>query len=72
MKQTHIGFIDTGVGGLTVVKEALQLSPAENTIYLGELARLPYGPRPAEQVLAFTWQMVHFLHSQHIQMLVIA
>ena len=72
MNKQPIGFIDSGVGGLTVVKEALHQLPAENTIYLGDQARLPYGPRPAEQVQAFTWQMVNFLLTKHIKMLVIA
>ena len=53
MNKQPIGFIDSGVGGLTVVKEALHQLPAENTIYLGDQARLPYGPRPAEQVQAY-------------------
>ncbi|OFR99879.1 glutamate racemase [Lactobacillus sp. HMSC068F07] len=72
MNKQPIGFIDSGVGGLTVVKEALRQLPAENTVYLGDQARLPYGPRPAEQVQAFTWQMVNFLLTKHIKMLVIA
>lgn len=67
-----IGFIDSGVGGLTVVKEALKQLPYENIIYLGDTARCPYGPRPAEQVLQYTWQMVHFLLQKDIKMLVIA
>lgn len=67
MNKQPIGFIDSGVGGLTVVKEALHQLPAENTIYLGDQARLPYGPRPAEQVQAFTWQMVNFFTHQAYQ-----
>ncbi|RXT23575.1 glutamate racemase [Lacticaseibacillus chiayiensis] len=72
MNKQPIGFIDSGVGGLTVVKEALHQLPAENTVYLGDQARLPYGPRPAKQVQDFTWQMVNFLLTKHIKMLVIA
>ena len=41
-----IGFIDSGVGGLTVVKEALKQLPNENIIFLGDNLRCPYGPRP--------------------------
>ena len=67
-----IGFIDSGVGGLTVVKEALRQLPNENIIYLGDTARCPYGPRPAEQVIEFTWQMTNFLLDKKIKMLVIA
>jgi glutamate racemase len=46
-----IGFIDSGVGGLTVVKEAMRQLPNEEILYLGDTARCPYGPRPAEQVI---------------------
>ena len=47
--QEAIGLIDSGVGGLTVLKEALKQLPNERLIYLGDTARCPYGPRPAEQ-----------------------
>lgn len=67
-----IGFIDSGVGGLTVVKEALKQLPNENIIFLGDNLRCPYGPRPKEQVIEFTWQMTRFLLNQNIKMLVIA
>ncbi|WP_306298346.1 glutamate racemase [Candidatus Enterococcus mansonii] len=67
-----IGFIDSGVGGLTVVKEALRQLPNERLIYLGDTARCPYGPRPAEQVVQFTWEMTNFLLKKNIKMLVIA
>lgn len=67
-----IGLIDSGIGGLTVVKEALKQLPNENMIYLGDTARCPYGPRPAEQVAEFTWQMTDFLLEKDIKMLVIA
>lgn len=67
-----IGFIDSGVGGLTVVKEAMRQLPNEHILYLGDTARCPYGPRPAQQVVEFTWQMTQFLIDQGIKMLVIA
>lgn len=67
-----IGFIDSGVGGLTVVKEALKQLPNENIIYVGDTARCPYGPRPAQQIIEFTWQMTNFLLEKNIKMLVIA
>ena len=67
-----IGFIDSGVGGLTVIKEAMKQLPNENMVYLGDTARCPYGPRPAEQVIEYTWEMTRFLMEQGIKMLVIA
>lgn len=72
MNNQPIGFIDSGVGGLTVVKEALRQLPNESVVFLGDQARLPYGPRPAAQVREFTWQMVNFLLKKRIKMLVIA
>lgn len=67
-----IGFIDSGVGGLTVVKEALKQLPNENILYVGDTARCPYGPRPAEQVIEYTWEMTRYLMKRNIKMLVIA
>lgn len=72
IKKQAIGFIDSGVGGLTVVKEALKQLPNERIIYLGDTARCPYGPRSVEQVIQFTWEMTNFLIEKKIKMLVIA
>ncbi|MGB3160841.1 glutamate racemase [Carnobacterium sp.] len=72
MKKQAIGFIDSGVGGLTVVKEAIRQLPNESIYYVGDTARCPYGPRPEEQILKFTWQMTQFLLDKDIKMLVIA
>ncbi|MGC6768993.1 glutamate racemase [Enterococcus sp. LJL128] len=72
MNNGAIGFIDSGVGGLTVMKEAMKQLPNERLIYLGDTARCPYGPRPAEQVVQFTWEMTSFLLKKNIKMLVIA
>lgn len=67
-----IGVIDSGVGGLTVAKEIMRLLPNETINYLGDTARCPYGPRPGEEVVQFTWEMTEFLLKRHIKMLVIA
>lgn len=67
-----IGIIDSGVGGLTVVKEIMRQLPHEQIIYLGDTARCPYGPRSKEDVKKFTWQMTRFLLKQDIKMLIIA
>lgn len=72
MKKQAIGFIDSGVGGLTVVKEALKQLPYEAIYYVGDTARCPYGPRPTEQVKQFTWEITQFLLEKDIKMLVIA
>ncbi|MFS0636321.1 glutamate racemase [Mesobacillus foraminis] len=67
-----IGIIDSGVGGLTVAKEVMRQLPHEHIIYLGDTARCPYGPRSAEEVRRFTWEITRFLLNKEIKMLVIA
>lgn len=67
-----IGVIDSGVGGLTVARELMRQLPKERLIYLGDTVRCPYGPRPKEEVITFTQQMVDFLLKKDIKLLVIA
>ncbi|MDY0408602.1 glutamate racemase [Virgibacillus soli] len=67
-----IGVIDSGVGGLTVANELLRQLPNERLIYVGDTLRCPYGPRNAQEVLTFTWEMVEFLLTKNIKMLVVA
>ncbi|MGO2083117.1 glutamate racemase [Vagococcus sp.] len=69
---TPIGFLDTGVGGLTVIREALKQLPNETFLYIGDTERCPYGPRPVEQIKEFTWDMVNFLLKKEVKMIVIA
>ena len=70
--EAPIGVIDSGVGGLTVVKEMLNRLPNEPIIYIGDDARCPYGPRPTEEVREFTMEMASALSKMGIKMLVIA
>ena len=72
MRELPIGYIDSGVGGLTVVKESLKQLPNESILFLGDNARCPYGPRSLDQVRAYIWQMTNFLREQGIKMLVVA
>lgn len=67
-----IGVIDSGVGGLTVLKELIHRLPNEQFIYIGDTARCPYGPRTAHEVRKFTWQMAEALQNHSIKMLVVA
>lgn len=67
-----IGVFDSGVGGLTVLAELRRRLPAESTIYLGDNARAPYGPRPADEVRAYTLQSVAWLLAQEVKLLVLA
>ncbi|MDR1568218.1 MAG: glutamate racemase [Streptococcaceae bacterium] len=72
MDNRPIGFLDSGVGGLTVVREVFKQLPNEEVIYIGDSARAPYGSRPKEQVITFTKELVAFLLRKNIKMLVIA
>lgn len=67
-----IGVFDSGVGGLTVLAELRRRLPAEATIYLGDNARAPYGPRPAAEVRAYTLESVAWLLAQDVKLLVLA
>jgi glutamate racemase len=67
-----IGVFDSGVGGLTVLSELHRRLPAETTIYLGDNARAPYGPRDAAEVRSFTQQGVRWLLGQQVKLLVLA
>ncbi len=67
-----IGVFDSGVGGLTVLREIVRRSPHELTIYLGDNARAPYGVRPDEEVLAFSTQALDALVERDVKALVVA
>lgn len=67
-----IGVFDSGVGGLTVLSELHGRLPNEGTVYLGDNARAPYGPRPADEVRRFTLEGVAWLLRQDPKLLVLA
>ena len=67
MKELPIGFIDSGFGGLTVVKQSLKQLPNESIIYLGDSARAPYGPRSLQEVKRYIWQLTNFLREKGIK-----
>ncbi len=67
-----IGVFDSGIGGLTVLKEIRRLLPGESTIYLGDTARVPYGIRSPETVIKYSFENTQFLVEKGIKMLVIA
>jgi len=72
MNKQAIGFLDSGVGGLTVAKAVIDYLPNEEICYIGDSARNPYGPRPMDEVLEFSRQLAHFLLQKNIKLLVIA
>lgn len=67
-----IGVFDSGVGGLTVLRELRRQLPGESTIYLGDEARMPYGPRPGAEVLEFTRQAMRWFATRDCKLIVIA
>jgi glutamate racemase len=67
-----IGVFDSGVGGLTVLRALQEALPLESTIYLGDLARCPYGSRPQQEVTEYALQISDYLARQDIKLLVIA
>ena len=67
-----IGVFDSGVGGLTVLREILRRTPAESTLYLGDNARAPYGVRPDEEVLAFSTESLDLLADRDVKAIVVA
>jgi glutamate racemase len=67
-----LGFFDSGVGGLTVVRAAQELLPAEDILYLGDTARLPYGSKSPETIRHFADEDVRFLISKGVKAIVVA
>jgi glutamate racemase len=67
-----IGVFDSGVGGLTVLREVVRRLPAESTVYLGDNARAPYGVRSDEEVLAFSTQSLDRLAERDVKAIVVA
>jgi glutamate racemase len=67
-----VGVFDSGVGGLTVLHECLVTLPHEDFLYLGDHARLPYGPRPLDEVRRFAREIGAFLEAQGVKLVVAA
>jgi glutamate racemase len=72
MDNRPIGVFDSGVGGLTVVKEIIEMLPNESIIYFGDTARFPYGTKSAPQLQSFVVEIVHFLRQEDVKFIVIA
>ncbi|BDV44343.1 glutamate racemase [Geotalea uraniireducens] len=67
-----IGIFDSGVGGLTVLKEIVKALPQEDTIYFGDTARVPYGTKSPETVTRYSLEIASFLVKRDIKLLVVA
>ncbi len=72
MDRNAIGVFDSGLGGLTAVKELNRILPNENIIYFGDTARIPYGTRSRETVLRYAREDVAFLRRHPVKMIIAA
>ena len=72
MDPRPVGVFDSGTGGLTVLHECLVTMPHEDFVYLGDLARLPYGPRPLDEIRRFAGEIAGYLEGQGVKLVVAA
>src|SRR4051812_18910687 len=72
MDPRPVGVFDSGVGGLTVLHECLVTMPNEDFVYLGDHARLPYGPRPLEEIRRFAHEIGAYLSRQDVKLILVA
>lgn len=71
-KNSPIGVFDSGVGGLTVVKELMEQLPDERIVYYGDTARVPYGNKSKETVIRYSREIADFLCEQKVKAIVVA
>jgi len=67
-----VGVVDSGVGGLSVLRHLRAELPAERFLYFADQAHIPYGPRPAAEILAFTAAITRFLLARRAKLIVVA
>jgi glutamate racemase len=67
-----IGVFDSGIGGLTVLREIISAVPGESTIYFGDDGRAPYGTKSHDTIIKYSLQDMSFLKEQDVKMIVIA
>ena len=72
MSWRAIGIFDSGVGGLTVLRELIRTLPQEDTIYFGDTARVPYGTKSPDTVIRYAQEIASFLMTRDIKLLVVA
>jgi glutamate racemase len=71
-KESAIGVFDSGIGGLTVLQKIIETLPKENTVYLGDTARAPYGTKSVETVLRYSFENTEFLVQKGVKAVVVA
>lgn len=72
MDTRPIGVFDSGVGGLTVVKQVMKVMPHEHIVYFGDTARVPYGTKSKDAVTKYSLQNVRFLQSKDVKAIIVA
>ncbi len=72
MNNKPIGVFDSGLGGLTAVKEIMRVLPYEDIIYFGDTGRVPYGSRSKDTIIKYTKQDINFLKSFDIKIILAA
>ena len=72
MNPAPVGLFDSGLGGLTVARAVFEQLPRESTIYFGDTARVPYGPKSPETVRRYSAQILHWLLGQGVKAVVVA
>jgi glutamate racemase len=71
-RDSAIGVFDSGIGGLTVLHKIIEALPKENTVYLGDTARAPYGSKSVETVLRYSFENSEFLVEKGVKLLIVA
>lgn len=72
MKTNPIGIFDSGVGGITVLKELLNVLPCEHYLYFGDTARVPYGEKSVEELITFSREILDWFESKNVKMVLMA
>jgi glutamate racemase len=72
MNRSPIGIFDSGIGGLTVARAIFEQLPGESTVYFGDTARVPYGPKSPETVRRYSLEILRWLLEQKVKAVVIA
>ena len=72
MSQAPIGIFDSGLGGLTVAHAIFERLPRESTLYFGDTARVPYGPKSPETVRRYSLEIMRWLLNEGVKAIVIA
>jgi glutamate racemase len=72
MNRAPVGIFDSGIGGLTVAHAIFERLPRESTVYFGDTARVPYGPKSPDTVRRYSLEILHWLLGQGVKAVVIA